>query len=168
MIFVFWVVVGLMGAAIHLWRDKQPRTDARVLEVLLLYWLVVPIGIGGLVGGIYHLVDGPSTAQTIGFTNGDGGFQTEVGFGDLGVGVAGILCIWFRDRFWLAVIAIASISLIGDGFGHIHQEVANDNHDPDNTGAVLYSDFAVPILAMALYGLLERARGRGRSAASAS
>jgi hypothetical protein len=30
--------------------------------------------------------------EEIGFTNGDGGFQTEVGFADLAIGVLGVLC----------------------------------------------------------------------------
>ncbi|MGD9736563.1 MAG: DUF6790 family protein [Solirubrobacterales bacterium] len=45
-----------------------------------------------------------------------------------------------------------------DAYGHIHQEVVNDNHDPDNTGAVLYSDI---LFALALYATRERLAGRG-------
>ncbi len=157
MIFVFWVVVTLAAAGIHLWRDKEPRSRERTLTVLLRYWLLLALGVGGVIGGLYHIFDGPDTAQQIGFTNGDGGFQTEVGFGDVAVGTICMLSFWIRDPFWLAAIIAAAISLWGDGYGHIHQMVVNDNHDPDNTGLVLYSDFVLPAVAAALYVLYRRA-----------
>ena len=157
MIFVFWGVVALLAAGVHLWRHKEPRTPERVPETFLRYWLLIALGIAGIVGGGFHLFDGPDTAQQIGFTNGDGGFQTEVGFADIAVGVICMLAFWIRDPFWLAAIIAAAISLWGDGYGHIHQEVVNNNHDPDNTGAVLYSDFIFPAVAAALYVLYRRA-----------
>jgi hypothetical protein len=50
-IFVFWVVLALVVATIHRWRDKQPRSRARTLEIYLLWWLVIAIGLGNVVGG---------------------------------------------------------------------------------------------------------------------
>lgn len=160
MIFVLYAVVALGGAAIHLWRRPGGRDRVTAIETVLLWWLVVALGISGIVGGLFHLFDGPQIAREIGFTRGDGGFQTEVGFGDVAVGVAAVLCIWFRDRFWLAVIVVAAISLWGDAYGHIHQAVVNDNHDVDNTGPVLYADILFPLVALLLYGYRERLRRR--------
>jgi hypothetical protein len=155
-IYLLYAVIALAGAGIHLWRHPAERDTERVLEVVLLWWIVVTIGIGGIVGGLYHLFDGAKIAHEIGFTRGDGGFQTEVGFGDLALGVAAVLCVKFRDRYWLAILIVAAISLWGDAFGHIHQEVVNDNHDVDNTGPVLYSDILVPLVGLALYAARER------------
>jgi hypothetical protein len=157
-IYVLYVLVALVGAGIHLWRHPDARGTEQVLETVLLWWIVVPIGVAGIVGGLFHLFDGAKIAREIGFTRGDGGFQTEVAFGDLALGVAAVLCIWVRDRYWLAILVVAAISLWGDAFGHIHQAVVNDNHDPDNTGPVLYSDILVPLVAILLYGALERLR----------
>ena len=159
MIFVFWAVLALAGATIHRWRDKQPRSRGRTLEIYLLWWLAVALGLAGIVGGLYHLFDGKEIAEEIGYTRGDGGFQDEVGFADLAIGTIGFLSIWFRGNFWLAVLIVAAISLWGDAYGHIHQEVVNDNHDPDNTGAVLYYDIAAPLIGLVLYGLMRRAGG---------
>jgi hypothetical protein len=155
-IYLFYAAVALVGAAVHLWRHPQDREAPRALSVVLLWWLVVPIGLAGIVGGLFHLFDGPQIAREIGFTRGDGGFQTEVGFGDLALGVAAVLCIWFRDRYWLAVIVVAAISLWGDAYGHIHQAIEYDNHDVDNTGPILYTDIAFPLIAVALYLARER------------
>jgi hypothetical protein len=119
--------------------------------------VVVGVGIGSVFGSMFHFFDQVDAAKNIGFTNGDGGFQTEVGFGDLALGVIGILCIWFRDRFLLAAVLVVSIMYLGDAYGHIHQMVVNDNHARDNTGLVLWSDFIQPLVAIALYVLRERA-----------
>ncbi|HVY76937.1 MAG TPA: DUF6790 family protein [Solirubrobacterales bacterium] len=159
--FPFFAAIALIGAAIHLHRDTRPRSAARTLEVLLVWWMVVAVGVAAIFGAMFHFFDGPDTAREIGFTNGDGGFQTEVGFGDLAIGVLGVLCIWFRDRFLLAAVVAVSISYLGDAYGHLHQAAIHDNHAPDNTGLVLWSDFIVPLVAIALYALRERAlRGR--------
>lgn len=156
MIYGLYVVIALAGAGIHLWRHPGDRGAERSLEVVLLWWIVVTIGVAGIVGGLYHLFDGAKIAREIGFTRGDGGFQDEVGFGDLALGVAAVLSVRFRDRYWLAILIVAAISLWGDAFGHIHQEVVNDNHDVDNTGPVLYSDILVPLVGLALYAARER------------
>jgi hypothetical protein len=155
-IYVVYLVVALAGAGIQLWRHPEARKLAAAINTVLLWWIVVTFGVAGIVGALFHLFDGPSVAREIGFTRGDGGFQTEVGFGDLALGVAAVLCIWFRDRYWLAIIVVATISLWGDAFGHIHQEIVNDNHDPDNTGPVLYADIVFPLVALALYIARER------------
>jgi hypothetical protein len=157
-IFFLYAIVALIGAGIHIWRQPAPRRPERVVEIVLLWWLVVAIGLAGIVGGLFHLFDGPQIADEIGFTRGDGGFQTEVGFGDIALGVAAVLCIWFRDRYWLAILVVAAISLWGDAYGHIHQAAVNDNHDVDNTGPVLYTDIIFPFVAVALYAALERMR----------
>lgn len=160
MIYVVYALVALGGAGVHLWRHPADRRGQRRIEVVLLWWIVVMIGAAGIVGGLLHLFDGPAIAREIGFTRGDGGFQTEVGFGDLALGLAAVLCIWIRDRYWLAILLIAAVSLWGHAYGHIHQEVVNDNHDPDNTGPVLYADILVPLVGLLLYAARERLRRR--------
>lgn len=155
--FLFFAAVALIGAAIHRHRDTQQRSTARTLEIFLVWWMVVAVGVAAVFGSMFHFFDGPETARQIGFTNGDGGFQTEVGFGDLAIGTLGVLCIWFRDRFLLAAVVAVSISYLGDAYGHLHQAAIHDNHAPDNTGLVLWADFIVPLVAIALYGLRERA-----------
>ena len=129
---------------------------------------MVAIGIPGLVAAGLHLFDGPALAAEIGFTRGDGGFQTEVGFADLAIGIAAVGCVWFRDRYWLAVIVMATIFLMGDAYGHVHQWIENDNDDPDNTGLVLYADVLVPLVVISLYAIRERAKGQGAPTPEAS
>jgi hypothetical protein len=158
--FLVFAAIALVGAAIHSHRDSQPRSAARTLEIFLIWWMVVAVGVSAVFGAMFHFFDGPSTAKEIGFTNGDGGFQTEVGFADLAVGVLGILCFRFRDCFLLAAVVAVSVCYLGDFYGHLHQTAIHDNHAPDNTGLLLWSDFIVPAVAIALYALSERAQTR--------
>jgi hypothetical protein len=126
--------------------------------------MVVAVGIAAIFGAMFHFFDGPTTAREIGFTNGDGGFQTEVGFADLAIGVLGVLCARFRDGFLLAAVTAVSISYLGDAYGHLHQAAIHDNHARDNTGLVLWPDFIAPLVAISLYALWQRATGAGEAA----
>lgn len=158
--FLFFAAIALIGAAIHLHRDSQPRSTARTLEIFLIWWMVVAVGIAAIFGSMFHFFDGPDTAREIGYTNGDGGFQTEVGFADLAIGVLGVLCARFRDGFLLAAVIAVSICYLGDAYGHLHQAAIHDNHDPDNTGLVLWADFIAPLVAIGLYAGSRRAAAR--------
>jgi hypothetical protein len=157
--FLFFAAIALIGAAIHHHRDSQPRSAARTFEIFLVWWMVVAVGVAAIFGAMFHFFDGPTTAREIGFTNGDGGFQTEVGFADLAIGVLGVLCARFRDGFLLAAVLAVSISYLGDAYGHLHQTAIHDNHARDNTGLLLWSDFIVPLVAIAFYALRQRAIG---------
>lgn len=158
MIFLFWVVLALLAAGIHLFRTRdQERSGGEVAGIFLRYWLGIAVGLGSLIGGLFHIFDAEQVAREICFTRGDGGFQFENAMGDISIGVAGILCMFIRDpRFWLAVIIVFTIQYWGDTYGHIYQMVENDNHCPDNTGPVLWTDFGSPLVAIVLYALMRR------------
>jgi hypothetical protein len=157
--FLFFAAIALIGAAIHAHRQPRPRNAARTLEIFLIWWMVVAVGVAAIFGAMFHFFDGPDTAREIGYTNGDGGFQTEVGFADLAIGVLGILCARFRDGFLLAAVIAVSICYLGDAYGHLHQAAIHDNHAPDNTGLVLWADFIAPLVAIGLYAANRRTQG---------
>jgi len=163
--FLFFAAVALIGATVHLHRDSHPRSRARGFEIFLIWWMVVAVGVAAIFGAMFHFFDGPDTAREIGYTNGDGGFQTEVGFADLAVGVLGVLCARFRDGFLLAAVVAVSICYLGDAYGHLHQAAIHDNHDPDNTGLLLWADFIVPLVAIGLYAASRTQAARTRPSA---
>ena len=118
--FAFFFVLSLIVGAIHLFRDKRPRTASHVAEVLLLWLLVINVGIGGVFGFIGHAVFADRAAESIGWPTGNP-FQFEVAVANLAVGVLGILCYWFRDQFWLATVIGNVVWQLGDAVGHIRQ-----------------------------------------------
>jgi hypothetical protein len=161
--FLFFAGIALIGATVQVYRERDSRSGARAIEIFLIWWMVVAVGLAAIFGAMFHLFDGPDTAREIGYTNGDGGFQTEVGFADLAIGVLGVLCARFRDGFLLAAIVAVSICYLGDAYGHIHQAAIHDNHSPDNGGLLLASDFITPLVAIGLYAASRSPRLRAAS-----
>ena len=153
--FAFFFVLSLIAAAIHLFRDKQPRTASHVADVLLLWLLVINVGVGGVFGFIGHTVFADRAAASIGWPAGNP-FQTEVGIANLAFGVVGILCYWFRDQFWLATIVVTSVFQLGAAVGHFRQIIVANNWSPNNAGPALWADIAFPIILIALLVIARR------------
>jgi hypothetical protein len=148
-------VLSLIVAAIHLIRDTHPRTPNRIAEIVLLWFLVLLVGVGGVFNFIAHTVYADTTAASIGWPAGNP-FQTEVAVANLATGVLGILCYWFRDQFWLATVIAFSVWFLGDAVVHVHQIVVADNWAPNNAGPALYADIAFPIILIALLVIARR------------
>jgi peptidoglycan/LPS O-acetylase OafA/YrhL len=153
---IIFPAVALLGAIIQLFVEKQPRTRARVLEVVVRWLLVVAVGVAGILDFIMHTLNARATAEMIGFPP-DNPFQWEVAFADLAIGVLGLACLWRRDFWWPAAIAVA-VYFWGCAWGHIYQLVAHDNHEPGNAGVVLYLDILVPLAVLVLLYLRDRAQ----------
>lgn len=158
-IYAFVGILTVLGIVVSLWRDRQPRTRARVLELLLLNVLVFAVGVFGVIAFSGHAFKANEIAREIGFPAGNP-FQFEVAIADLTIGVLGLLCIWLRGSFWLATIIATSVWLLGDAAGHIHELVSHHNHHPGNSGPALWVDIAVPLIAIALYALYRQAQAR--------
>lgn len=150
------VALAPVCAAIHLWIRHRRHTPVDAPELFLLWWFGMALGATSLIGAAFHIFDGQQTAEMIGFTRGDGGFQFENAMGDLAIGVLAILCIWIHGRFWLATILFATIQYYGDAYGHVYQWIVNDNTKSGNIGPPLWIDLIVPAVAIVLYVIVER------------
>lgn len=144
-------LITLIGAAIHIALDRhvERRTSRRVVELILIWW-VVSAGVMSAVGGFAHV--GPlsaKTAEDIGPAYIPSMFQWEVGWGDIAIGVILFMCIWKRGSFMTAAIIAWTISYWGDAIGHIMQMVAHDNWAPSNVWSTP-SDIIGPLLAIIL------------------
>jgi len=149
------LALGILHVAIQ----NQPRTKERVVDLLLLYLLVFPIGIGGFVGFMGHTLRADPVAATIGWPSGNP-FQYEVAVANLAFGVLGVLCIWLRGGFWIATAIGWSVFLLGAAGVHLHQIHIGQPYAPENAGAILYFDILGPVLVLAL--VIMRGRdGRG-------
>jgi hypothetical protein len=156
---IILAVLALIGAAIHVHRQPAPRSRARVAQIYLLWWLVLAIGVGGIASAAVHVFDGPSTAEDIGFTRGDGGFQFENAMGDLALGVVSIMCFWFRGNFWIAALTFLTIQYGGDAYGHFYQWIENDNTATGNVGPPLWLDIILPAVGWVMFAIFRRAGG---------
>jgi hypothetical protein len=146
---LFFLVLGLVVGAVHLYLDKKPRTKARVAEIFLLWLLVITVGIQGIFAFIGHTVYADTTAASIGWPA-DNPFQSEVAVANLSVGVLGILCYWMRGNFWVATAIGFSVWWLGDAVVHIWSIVVEANYAPNNAGVTFYLDILVPVILIAL------------------
>jgi len=144
-------VLGLLASAIALWRTRQPRTPAVVLEAVFSYFLLFSIAFANLYNFVLHVFFGKMAAAFIGWE--DSPFQLEVGFASLGFAALGLLA--FKGSFDLRLAAIVGPAcfLWGAAGGHVYQMITTHNFAPGNAGVIFYSDVLVPILGFIFLGL---------------
>ena len=144
-----WPTLVIIGALLHLFISKGPRTKDRVIEIFLLYILVIMVGFGGIWAFIGHAFMPDQIAAYIGWPAGSP-FQFEVACTNLGFGILGILCFWIRGNFWTATIIGFSVFYLGAAYGHIMDIIKHGNYAPGNAGAPLYLDIILPIVLIIL------------------
>jgi hypothetical protein len=133
MLWILGVSLIMVASVINIAFTKKPRTAANIVEIVLLWTLFFQVGVVCLLAYYGHVFNGPEIAAQIGWPAGSG-FQYEVGMMNLGLGILGILCFWFRKDFWLATAIIASVVMVGCGVGHIREIVLHNNLNPYNAG----------------------------------
>jgi len=148
--FIAYAILWLLFILIHSTFLKKPRNVANILEIITLYFLIIFVGINGILGFLGHTLNADKIATQIGWATGSG-FQFEVAVANLAFGVLGIVCIWLRKNFWLATAMGYSIFLFGAAYGHIREIALKGNYSPLNTGVLLYvGDMIIPTIALLL------------------
>jgi hypothetical protein len=146
---LFFLVLGLVVGAVHLYLYKRPRTKGRAAQIFLLWFLVISVGLASISAFIAHTVFADTTAASIGWPAGNP-FQSEVAVANLSVGVLGILCYWTRGNFWITTPIGFSIWWLGDAVVHIRSIVVEANYAPNNAGVTFYLDILLPVILIAL------------------
>ena len=125
------------------------KVEAIPLSQSLLLWnLVFGVGFFGLFNFVGHSLLSKRVAKSIGWVS--NGFQKELGFMSLGLGINGILCFWLRDGLWLGTILLTSIFLLAAAVIHIIEIKRERNFNIGNT-IILIPDILIPILLISLY-----------------
>jgi len=148
---LFTTVLLIVAFILDLVLFRQDYSIYTISSTLLLWLLVIGVGVNGVIGFMGHFFRADEIAEKIGWPKGNP-FQREIAFANLGYGVAGLFCFFFRDGFWLAVIIMYSIFAFGAGLGHIHEKKTARNVSEYNTGAVLAHDLMMPVILFVLYG----------------
>ncbi|MBU4198816.1 MAG: hypothetical protein KKG09_04190 [Verrucomicrobia bacterium] len=156
MYLILFLLITLVAVLTHLGLDKQPRNSKRVLEIILLYFFAIQVGVGGIWAWMGHAFMADRVATLIGWPTGSP-FQFEIAVCDLAWGVCGILCIWCRNGFWLATGIGNSIFLLGCAYGHIRSLQVAGNTAPYNAGPVLWlADILMPVFLLVLLFIYRR------------
>jgi hypothetical protein len=141
-------VVALLFAAIAVRRGPRPITFGSVVDRLLRYILIFPLGVQSLWAFACHVFIPEQSAAAIGWKASP--FQYEVGVANLGIGVAALYAAFKGFQARAAVAIMAACFLGGAGIGHIRDIVMGDNLAPGNAGPILYTDFLMPIALLIL------------------
>jgi Family of unknown function (DUF6790) len=148
-VFVF-LTLTVVCCAISLIRHRRDLSVRKVVDTLLFYLLLINVGFSGLFAFYGHAFLADQVAASIGWAKGSP-FQFEVAVANLAFGVLGVLCVFFRDGFWLATGIGYGVFLFGAAFGHIREILTAGNVAINNAGPILYiGDIGIPVLILAL------------------
>ncbi len=143
------LAVTLISISVHLLATRNKSRKESVVELMTIY----TIGLAGwfsIINGIFgHILYADEVAASIGWSL-NSGFQMELAFASIGIGITGFIGFWNRE-FWLPFIIAKSSLMLGAGYTHIVDMLEHGNFSPGNAGVVLYWDFIFPILLAALY-----------------
>jgi hypothetical protein len=144
---LLWLAA-LLCAGIAVWREGPPMLRGFVIDRLLRYLFLFPLGIQGLWGVCRTCVLAEQAAASIGWPNTP--FQYEVGVANLGLGLASIYAAFRGFEARLAVGIAAACFLIGAGVIHIVDIVEKGNLAPGNAGPIMITDFLTPVAVLVL------------------
>jgi hypothetical protein len=144
---LLWVAA-LACAGVAIWREPRPVLRGFVVDRLLRYLFLFPLGLQGLWAFIGHVFFAEQAAASIGWANTP--FQYEVGVANLGLGLAAIYAAFKGFEARLAVAIVGACFLIGAGIIHIVDIVGRGNLAPGNAGPILVTDFLTPLAILVL------------------
>ncbi len=144
---LLWVAA-LACAGVAIWREPRPVLRGFVVDRLLRYLFLFPLGLQGLWAFIGHVFFAEQAAASIGWANTP--FQYEVGVANLGLGLAAIYAAYKGFEARLAVAIVGACFLIGAGIVHIVDIVGQGNLAPGNAGPILVTDFLTPLAILVL------------------
>lgn len=111
------IVCGFITGAAHLWLIGGFTDVHTICSILLLHQFVVTFGQIGIVGLITNIILADWNARTLGWPGGP--FQYKYGFSQVGLGIMGVMCIWFRNGFWLGTLVYMYIYGISGLWSHV-------------------------------------------------
>lgn len=129
---------------------NAPGADATTPfgEQALRWILFLAVGWTGVGASIGHTVFARQTAKSIGWET--TGFQYEVGFSNLAIGLGGIYASQQDESAaWIAAAIAGGVFLGLAGVYHVIDILRSRNYAPGNT-AILISDFGIPLSLLAL------------------
>ena len=152
------IAVTIISITVHLIITRNKKRSESLIEILSIYTIGLA-GWFGIMSGLFgHIIYADEVATGIGWPL-DSGFQMELGFASIGIGLVGFLGFWIRS-FWLPFLITKTTFMWGAGLTHILDMIQNNNFSPSNTGLIVYWDFLFPILLIVLFILYSREKGK--------
>ena len=97
-----FIGLGALTGVVHLGLAGFPAETSTIMHVMLLHQFVVTHGVIAILGFIMNVLTPERTAASLGWATSP--YQIKYGFQQLGLGVMGVLTIWFTGNFWVAAL----------------------------------------------------------------
>jgi hypothetical protein len=147
------LIVIIISISVHLYNTRNTERKESVIEIITIYVIGLS-GWFGIMSGLFgHIIYADQVAASIGWPV-NSGFQMELGFASIGIGLVGFLSFW-NKTYWLPFIIMKFIFGWGAGYTHILHMMQHNNFSPSNTGIVVYWDFIWPVVLVVLYVLYQ-------------
>lgn len=127
--------LGIVTAVIHLYIIGMPSNLSEVTTILLLHQFVVTFGLIAILGVAGNIVFADKLARKLKWPGGP--FQIKYGFSQLGLGVMGVLAIWFRGFYWVGVLVTMYIYGISGFWTHTAEMIKNKKLDAYHIGSLI-------------------------------
>ena len=152
------VAVTIISIAVHLFVTRKKQRQETLIELITIYtiglsgWFSISSGLFG------HIIYADEVATGIGWPL-NSGFQMELAFAAIGIGIVGGIGFWNRS-FWLPFIIAKTSLMWGAALTHILHMIQHNNFSPSNTGVVVYWDILLPIILNALFMLYQHEQNK--------
>jgi hypothetical protein len=147
-------------------RRRRHRGEAVAGEVVLeryLFWyLIIAVGVSGVLDGVGQMFDGEDTAELNEWAYSP--FVIELGFTNFAFGVIGLLCIKVKGTWWYAAGVGYSIFLALAAYYHVYDWLGNGNDSSGNIGPTLWADIGVAVVVPVLCYFHARSTARTTNA----
>ncbi|WP_186785855.1 DUF6790 family protein [Paenibacillus agilis] len=122
--------LGIVSAVVHLYTLDFPSATSEISRILLLHQFVVTFGLVGVIGYVVNIWKADQTAKMLGWPGGP--FQVKYGFSQVGLGIMGIMAIWFQGNFWVGVLVTMYIYGLSGLWSHSYVMIKNRKADADS------------------------------------
>lgn len=144
---VIFFAIACVIALFKISRLKK-KTTPKIVEILLVCFVVSNIAVNGIYAGFFQAIMGPQIAKDIGFTYSP--FEWELAFANIGIGVAALLSVFWRGRYILGPVIANTIFIYAAAYGHFVQAAKGDTASY-NGGIFLWAgDIIIPTIILVL------------------
>jgi hypothetical protein len=127
--------LGLATAAIHIFVTGMPSHTNEIYTIILLHQFVVTFGLVGLLGVYVNIIYANEWSKKLGWPGGP--FQVKYGFCQLCLGVMGVMAIWYRGPFWVAVLVNMYMYGLSGFWTHTGEMIRLKKADPIHIGNLI-------------------------------
>ena len=121
--------------------------SGELTDVTYLRWMLYMAGWVFLASSFMHTIFAKKMAEWIGWVT--NGFQYEIGFVSLGLGLGSLYASQHGKEAWIAIALPIFTFLLLAGINHLVEIIRDKNYAPNNT-MILVWDFGMPISIAAL------------------